>query len=306
MTTPTAAFTCPDDHRHAARGTCYSHHGCRCTPCRTRATSLLRTRRRLIAYGRWTRGMTDPEHVLGHVQHLRDHKYTYAQIAREAGIEERTLYRIAHGKVTQLQGRIASAILAIQPDLTRLDPQTRLSSRGARRRLQALASVGWPWIEISQQGCVTRTTIYRALTSEQVTFHTHTRIAAAYEQLWSSRPPQNSPQQRAAVTHARNTATARRWLPPLAWDDIDNDVEPPVPEPIDGCVDQIAIDLALAGENVRLTIAERHQVVAGLVRLGRSDSEIAAVTGVSSKTIERDREHLGLESRWDEARRWSA
>lgn len=306
MTTANSPFVCPDDHGHATRGTCYSHHGCRCTPCRTRATSALRARRRLIAYGRWNRGMTAPDQVLEHVHHLRGHSYTYAQIARDAGIEERTLYRLTHGKVSQIQGRIATAILAIQPDLTRLDPQTRISSRGARRRLHALASIGWPWIEISQRGRINKTTIYRALTSEQVTVHTHTRIGAAYDQLWSSQPPQNTPQQRAAATHARNTAAARRWLPPLAWDDIDNDVEPPVPEPIDGCVDQIAVDLALAGENVRLTIAERHQVVAALVRLGRSDSGIAAATGVSSKTIERDREHLGLQSLWDEVRRRSA
>ncbi|MFY0100196.1 hypothetical protein ABTQ08_22280, partial [Acinetobacter baumannii] len=49
-----------------------------------------------------------------------------------------------------------------------------------------------------------------------------------------------------------------------------------------------------SGTRVSLTIDERHEVVRQLNARGYSDGTIAAMAGVSAKTVERDRKQLGI------------
>ena len=88
-------------------------------------------------------------------------------------------------------------------------------------------------------------------------------------------------------------STAPAWLPPLAWDDIDTDPAPPTAgqEPL---LDEIAIELALAGQNVRLTRDERLEATRRGTERGLSLTQLSDLLGVDVRTIDRDRDDLGL------------
>ena len=59
-------------------------------------------------------------------------------------------------------------------------------------------------------------------------------------------------------------------------------------------VDEINVELAMAGESVTLTVAERRECVRRLHRLRYSDRAIAERLGCCDKTVLRARKHLGL------------
>ena len=88
-------------------------------------------------------------------------------------------------------------------------------------------------------------------------------------------------------------ATQRQWLTPLAWDDIDTDPEPPTP-PSDALnhIDEIAIERALSGRNIRLSQlppAEQDEVVRRLTENGKSVRAIAEQLATSTRTVSRRR-----------------
>jgi transcriptional regulator with XRE-family HTH domain len=52
------------------------------------------------------------------------------------------------------------------------------------------------------------------------------RIAALYDELSMQLPDESTPTGRKNASYARTVARKRGWLPPLAWDDIDQDESP--------------------------------------------------------------------------------
>ncbi len=109
----------------------------------------------------------------------------------------------------------------------------------------------------------------------RLTVATHLKVAALYETIWHVEPPQSTPREQLVYERTIAYAAARRWLPPMAWDDIDTDIAPPVPDK-DTDVDEIALELALAGEHVRLTKRERAVAVARAHERRWSDERTAA------------------------------
>lgn len=100
---------------------------------------------------------------------------------------------------------------------------------GAQRRIQALMTLGWHSTDIAEAvGWAHRNHVLRVLKGQSgrpctwVERKTHDRIAEVYERL-SMTFPERTP------VRARTATIARRkgWLPPLAWDDIDDATETP-------------------------------------------------------------------------------
>lgn len=90
-----------------------------------------------------------------------------------------------------------------------------IDATGTRRRLQALAVMGWGWAELGRRLGQEGTNIgYTARIRNNVYPETAAKIKAIYDEL-SMLP--------APVTRAnsvvRTRARAKGWLPPLAWDD---------------------------------------------------------------------------------------
>lgn len=144
---------------------------------------------------------------------------------------------------------------------------------GAQRRIQALMALGWTSEDIRQAaGWRHRNYVLRILEGQKgkpcrwLERHTHDTICAVFDQLCMVLPP-DSPYRRRSATIARN----KGYLPPLAWDDIDND-----PAPAD------ALTISQGRGNYRTTLEDFDD----LVRLGETPEIAAQRLGVQLDSIE--------------------
>ncbi|MFE2772271.1 sigma-70 family RNA polymerase sigma factor [Microbacterium resistens] len=297
---------CPDDHRHAARSTCFIQHQCRCAPCVDAHNARERNRKKQKAYGRYDTGLVDVASVREHVLRLGEFGIGYKRVARLAGFNSSTPVRtIIWGRQDpgprfgEMQKRIkrenAERILAVKPDIDLLADGARIPARGTQRRLQALVARGWSLSKLAERIEVDPTNIGAMMTRDRVTVSMHRKVAALYDELWDQLPPRTAWRDSIAYSRAIGYARQRRWLPPLAWDDIDNDPEPPVAEETDG-IDEVAVELALQGERPRLTSAERRECVRRLHSDRWSDARIAEQLGCADRTVLRIRGELGLDA----------
>jgi hypothetical protein len=84
-----------------------------------------------------------------------------------------------------------------------------------------------------------------------------------------------------SATRARTEAEARGWAAPLAWNNIDTDERPHGDRTSKHDVDPVVVERVLAGERLRMTAAERTEVVRRARQLGWSFLQIEARTGVT-------------------------
>ena len=190
-------------------------------------------------------------------------------------------------------------MLAIGIDDASRAPHSRIDPTGTRRRLQALQVVGWPTELLADLLDRRPSSLHRSMTSRSVTAHIAHDVATLYERLWNTRPPRATEGQRAAADAARAYAAAQGWLPPLAWDDIDTDPTPTPPTsrlPRGNAIDEIAVERALAGDNITyddLTPVEQQEVIRRLSARGTSIRDIAARLGTTKRTVSRRRASRG-------------
>lgn len=158
-------------------------------------------------------------------------------------------------------------------------------AHGTRRRIQALYALGWtgeliaPLIGYREQRGVSAL-CYRKWVKPE----TYRAVCAAFEKLSATPGP-------SVVTRKR--ALAKGWLPPLAWDDPDDEFEVPSRGPRNmGELDETAICLMLDGyvEFHRLRYPERAEAIRRMRARGMSSGDIAAVTGLSPDAAAKARE----------------
>lgn len=308
--------SCPADHAHAANSACYFQHRCGCTDCLKAQNAREALRRRQKAYGTYTRGYVDAEPVREHLNYLRANGMGARTIESIAGIPRITIAGIIWGRPGQQPAKkvrptTASKLLAVQPKLELLADHAIIDARGTRRRLQALARCGWtaPALTARSATPITATALARLFTADRVTARNARLVVALYDAVWDQQPPMATPTQRAMSQRTADRARRRHWAVPLAWDDIDTDEKPaPVRAPRsttaptikrNDTVDEIAIELALSGQEVRLTPAERRACVLRLHAKQYSDGLIADTLHCASKTIERIRDELDLPA-WED------
>ena len=196
---------------------------------------------------------------------------TLAGISRATGVPLRTLHGIS--RRVWVSGETAAPILAFKQPVAALRSGV-VPVLGSSRRVQALASIGWSLTEqarrlgwLTQQVWQIAAEVYPVVTESKAQ-----QVEALFERLCSTPGPSK---------RARTEASRKGWLPPLAWDDIDDpDAELPRSEVDDSGVDEVAVERALAGERLDLTDAE----VVVVLRMG-----IARGLTLSALTA-----HLGL------------
>ncbi|OZD48606.1 hypothetical protein CH252_18945 [Rhodococcus sp. 06-1477-1B] len=234
-----------------------------------------------------------PEPVAAHVAYLQGFGYTYAQIARAAGVNEGTPLRLVRNRLKFVQIHVGRSLLAVRPNISHLDLHTKIPARGVHRRLQALATQGWSIAAVADHIGASRSHLSHLAWNAGVTVRNHLLIAKAYEQLWKAAPPSRDKWEARTILRTRKRAANLGWIPPLAWDDIDYDDAPQQPEP-SAENDVIAIALAVSGgSRVQLTRAERKEAVRQLNALHRTDKQIAAMLGCTEQTVMRDRREIG-------------
>lgn len=300
-----ARTVCPPEHKHAGSSTCFIMHQCRCTACMGANSEMRARRSKLKAYGRFDTGLVDVEPVRVHMMMLAEFGMGYKLVSKLAGVSVTTSRNILWGRQDpgprygELQKHIkranAEKILAVKPEIDNLADGARICSRGTHRRVQALVAIGWSQSKLAERLGVGRSNFGLMMQSDQVNVRTHRATVALFDQLWDQLPPRAEWRDKIAYSRSLGYAGARRWLPPLAWDDIDNDVEPPVQDEPDG-IDVIAVELAMHGEVVRLSPAERREAVTRLHAERWSDQRIAAALGCADRTVWRIRQELNLET----------
>jgi lambda repressor-like predicted transcriptional regulator len=99
---------------------------------------------------------------------------------------------------------------------------TLVDATGTKRRIQALVSLGWTLHEISTEaGGYTKNWAHLLLKQDTVTSTTAAKVDAVFERLSMTVPigPYRN--------RTRNRAARNGWLPPLAYDNIDDPDEQP-------------------------------------------------------------------------------
>jgi hypothetical protein len=129
--------------------------------------------------------------------------------------------------------------------------------------------------------------VYQLRTSRRprILRSTADRIATAYDALWNKRPPLGDQGCKRARTHALRLG----YLPPLAWDDIDNPDERPATVDSGDMFDDIAVERAMHGDRVTLTTQERAEATRRLTAAGHTAEDIAARLHTTSRSIQRQR-----------------
>ncbi len=290
-------------HRHGTRAA-YVADRCRCTACRRANTLAARERTTAIAYGTWT-GLVDAGPARAHVQKLREAGLSLKHLAALANVGRGTLDALIYGDpsrqlppTARVHAKTEERLLAVHFDITALPDTARIPATGSRRRLQALAVLGWSIPRLASHTSLSQRTLRTALTGKSLSAATALQIAALYEQLRGRRPPaRDDDEGEAAIAEARRAREAG-WRPPLAWDDIDTDPDDPATEPGPArtgatVLDEIAIERAMSGEPVTLTAAECQEAVARLTARGRSAQRICELLHLSHRAVARMRTSCG-------------
>jgi hypothetical protein len=162
---------------------------------------------RLTGHG----GLTDPGPARARVAELRALGWTFQQIADAAGLAKWVVIRLAQGHQAQIRVSSAAAILLVRPAV--VESPLGVDAMGTRRRVQALAWMGWPGAEISVRAGLKPRSLTELLGQGRVSVRVAERVRGVYGDLSGTRGPSVM-----AASQARRLGFA----PPAAWDDIDN------------------------------------------------------------------------------------
>ena len=235
---------------------------CGCKPC-----GSYRLRR---AYDRanGVSGRVDATQSRAHLERLIARGWSQYQIAAASGLNQATVSIVLSGQYKGVRKSTAAAILSVRLDQQPPIPRGFIDATGTRRRLQALAVLGYTLADIAQRVGVAQSSLYQTLEGPWVRVRTPvaTKVARVYRQL-SARPA--LPSRHAA--QARNQAMERGWHGPMAWEDIDDPACQPDP------------DTPSAPRHVHA------EDITELARQGLDDEEIGRRLNVSRRTVLRAR-----------------
>lgn len=289
---------CPPDHKHGRTGTCYVAHKCRCDDCRAGRARAAARRRRLKAYGRfdWDSRFTDAAPVRAHIRQLMDAGMGWKQIARAAGVGHSAIEQLIYGRkgsrgdprkgevLKRVLKSKADKIMAVEATLDTMAAGATVDAHQTRLLVQSLAVIGWSLSEIAHRVGAAPQNFHESLGRDQVSVATARKVRGVWRDLCMTPRVGTDRHVQASITRTKNAAKKNGWLSPLGLDDLDvADVQ------VDD-VDEVAVELAMRGERVRLTPAERVEAVHRLTVQGVGVTRIAARLHMTDRTVCRLRE----------------
>ena len=186
-----------------------------------------------------------------------------APLADSIGLSPSNIRDIANSNDgRKVSRKVAQAVESI--NLEALGPNARISARGAVRRLQALATLGYTCGYIQEvYGIRARGILGRNGTgpAEQIVVPTFLEIARFYEEHHATPRPIITNADLRSANRAINGAQRNGWHPPAAWDDIDLDPYPPHVERDVLAVDPEDVRHLLASGHTTTQICERLNVL---------------------------------------------
>lgn len=200
--------------------TAYLTHGCRCENCRTEQSR--RQKRYRLDRARGVARLVDAQPLREHVEALQAAGMSQWDITLAAGWKSRNALADAcrRDKVTP---RTMARVLAVAaPPVSRRNGY--VDATASRRRLQALAVLGWPTRTIAARlgNLDAQTYIYIANgRTRTIRRRTEDAIAQLYDELWDAPGPSK---------RTRSIALSKGWVPPLAWDE--DSIADPAAKPV--------------------------------------------------------------------------
>lgn len=205
------------NHQHGTY-LAFSKDHCHCDACRRAARREFKRTTYRTKTG--THSYVDAGQARHHVSKLL-RSITVSQIEQRSNVH-RTAIRVLLGDVPnrpqskRITRTTEHALMAVTADICGSEESGLVDRSGTRRRMQALAAIGWPVGRVVRHlGMSTRTgwALVRDELSAPVTVATRSAVSQIYDDL-----SMKTPQDRQA-TRSRRLAAQRGWLPPLAWDD---------------------------------------------------------------------------------------
>jgi hypothetical protein len=181
-----------------------------------------RRRRRLIGYGQW-QPFTDAEPARQHVLAVQATGMGLARIAKHTGVNRGSLDHLLYGShpippAAQIRTENAQALLAYWPTLDDYEDRAVIDATGTRRRMQALASAGWPSRAIHQRIQVGNMQTFEKLRYRAKVTARLARIVRDFYDEASVKPAENYGVEPWIASRTRTYATKNQWAGPEAWD----------------------------------------------------------------------------------------
>jgi hypothetical protein len=199
----------------------------------------------------------------------------------------------------------AEAVMGYWPTLDDYPAHCLIDATGARRRVQALITLGWTQVYLRERIGVSKQAFHRVLTNSRVTAGLARDVVALYDELWKRRPYPTEVSTLAAAK-ARRQAQAACFVGPLAWDDdlIDDPAALPQTDALEPVVSEgpNLADRWLHGESVILTSEARKEVLLHLFEwTNDTTEEIAEKLGMTPEAAaqqwHRTKKQAALEGR---------
>lgn len=276
----------PDDPRHGRRAGYLA--GCRetcCTVPNFRVSKRYRHEARLNG-GRTT---VDPAPVRAHLQYLQT-RMSLSAVADITGSSASHLQKIVDGAHPVMLRGLAARILAVTVD-TPIGPHW-IDATGSRRRLQALAVVGFSFERVATMvdGCGAfnlREIAYG--NRERVRYDNAQQIREVFERITREGKPYTplNHYERHGTARIMKRARESGWVSALAWDE--GTIDDPAARPI-GLIttewdpagyDESRVQRRINGDrSVRLHRGESVEVVRRMLADGHSQNAIRRLTGL--------------------------
>lgn len=266
-------------HQHGTRAA-YVADRCRCSDCREANRVDAAARRRAVAYGRW-QPFVDAAPARRHIERLRAAGVGINQIIALSGVGSGTIRQLVYGDrrtgtpTVRIRPKTAAAILAVpltRPAAGALVPADRIHAL-----LTDLLEADHPLPVLARLLGRSTSSVTAILNRARVTAGTADAVVALHHSL---------------TPHSRRRPRGATGTDELGWpagdnddtEDLADDAELPAG---DGTVDEIAVERAMAGEPVTLTLVEQLEAVRRLHARGLSDRRIALLLRTSARTVSR-------------------
>ncbi len=152
---------------------------------------------------------------------MRDAGITDSQISSAAGVGKATISRIVREQNSSnlMLKSTARKILAVK--VQDLIPEGYFNVVPYQRKLQALVAIGWPRHVLQEMIPTNESNMYDILMENRkyILADTARKINAVYDKL---------SMQVGTCEQSKESAFLKKWLPPLAWDDIHDLNEKPI------------------------------------------------------------------------------
>lgn len=156
-----------------------------------------------------SRGFVDAQPVRERLHLLRERGWGWRELSEQVGLTGNGLRLILIGKSPTVRVVTRDAVMAIPVPECVVARGAQVSVVGTRRRVQALAVMGWSQRDIAARAGIYQNLLSRAINHDTILASNAAAVAKVFDELHMRQGPSKS---------ARARARNKGWFPPLAWD----------------------------------------------------------------------------------------